>query len=1387
MSDLPKPGRARWQPLRAGLVDIFYYDQEEFRFRDGRLLLRGNNGTGKSKVLALTLPFLLDGELAAHRVEPDGDRSKRMEWNLLLGGEHPSEDRLGYSWLEFGRLGDDGVPMFCTVGCGMKAMKGRGISAHWFFLTTRRVGEDLALMDSTRVALGRDRLEAAIGTSGTVYRTAREYRRAIDEKLFGLGEQRYGALLDLLLKVRAPQLSKRPDERGLSQALTDALPPLDQALIADVAEAFRALEENREDLAAMVEARDASARYLGIYTSYARIACRRRAAPLRQAQSTLDRVSRELAEAQAAWQQAQAELALAEQALRTLRAEEDRLRARGQALRESPEARSARELALAAEDARLAGLRAGQAQVALGRASERLALMTERLTAADAKRADADAELDRARAEAREHAVRARIGSQFLHTVDELIEAHDRDDLRRRAAGLAEAQQRSIDRVRGLLGEAAQRLRELGAARERHEQLASEQAQVAERREQAVGSLDAVGRAYVHAAREHLEAAVELLLPELSEPLAALELWIETLTGPNPLDAAVAEAGRAAGAELARAGALLDAQLEEARRFGAELADSIARLEAGEHDAPPVPYTRDPAGRDGRAGAPLWQVVDFRPEVPAADRAGIEAGLEAAGILDAWVTPDGALLAPGTDDVLLATDGAATDGAATDGAGATDCASLEQVLAPAIDPASPIALALSERAVRGVLAAIGIGDAHARAWVAPDGQFRNGVLRGAWRKQVAKFIGHGTREAARRERLAELRQQLADAGEVVQERECERAALAQRRTRLEAELDQVPGDVALRAAHGALTQIEAELARVLERVATAQQREREAAVASDAAELALRRDAEDLGLPMDAAGLEQVQSAIHEFREGLARLWPALSARDRAREAHSESRADADRARAEVDESTVALAGAEREHAERSERRDTLQETAGAAIAELQRQLSAVADALRENERQRSAADQRRARAQRDEGREEGRRGELERELEQATESRRGAIDGLRRFAGSGLIEVALGEVELPEGEDWGVTAALRLARQIEQELSTVLDDDAAWQRAQQRANDDLGALADALRRHGHNAAASLREEGISVEVTFRGHGMTVPSLAAALQEEVQESQRLLDEREREILENHLVNEVASTLQELIGDAERQLARTNAELADRPTSTGMQLRLRWVADTDGPQGLAQARERLLRQTSDAWSEEDRAAVGKFLHARIQEVRVRDVAGTWIEHLTEALDYRRWHRFVVERRQAGTWRSAMGPSSGGERVLAASVPMFAAASSYYASAANVHAPRLVMLDEAFAGVDDNARGKCLGLLAAFDLDVVMTSEREWGCYPEVPGLAIAQLSRFDDVAAVLVTHWEWNGFSRQRVERPVVPLAAAAAPDEQRQDGLALWPTSITGD
>ncbi len=220
---LPTPTRARWQPLRIGLIELFHYDVEEFWFRDGHLLLRGNNGTGKSKVLSLTLPFLLDANLASARVEPDGERNKRMEWNLLMGGRH--DRRTGYTWIEFGRIDESGEEVTLTLGCGLRAVAGRAGADPWYFITDQRIGADLWLTTAERAALSKERLIEAIGTHGQVFPTAQAYRRAVDERLFRLGAERYGALVDTLIQLRQPQLSKSPDERGLSEALTQALPP----------------------------------------------------------------------------------------------------------------------------------------------------------------------------------------------------------------------------------------------------------------------------------------------------------------------------------------------------------------------------------------------------------------------------------------------------------------------------------------------------------------------------------------------------------------------------------------------------------------------------------------------------------------------------------------------------------------------------------------------------------------------------------------------------------------------------------------------------------------------------------------------------------------------------------------------------------------------------------------------------------------------------------------------------------------------------------------------------------------------------------------------------------------------------------------------------------
>ena len=482
------------------------------------------------------------------------------------------------------------------------------------------------------------------------------------------------------------------------------------------------------------------------------------------------------------------------------------------------------------------------------------------------------------------------------------------------------------------------------------------------------------------------------------------------------------------------------------------------------------------------------------------------------------------------------------------------------------------------------------------------------------------------------------------------------------------------------------------------------------------------------------------------------RLHAALAERERAQTRHAEAEAERQR-RAE-------------ERAAATARFETLESTLGADVREFQRRRAEVTDARKETAAAIERTLQERSRAERSEaGREEIERSVVAQQAAAAA-ARDEVIATLRRTATLGLLTVAVPEVAIP-GEDrpWTLTQAVALARTLEAALASTNAEDAAWGRVQARLSQEFTLLQTALSRHGHSAVGEPSDDGYAVSIVFGGRPTPATDLLTKLRADTEARERLLSAREREIIENHLVTEVGANLADLVTGAESQVLAINAELSERPTSTGMRLRVRWKARRDGPAGLAEVRGRLL-QLSDAWSEGDRQAIGAFLQARIAAVREADETGTWYDHLEVALDYRAWHRFTVERFQNGDWRPATGPASGGERVLAVSLPLFAAAASHYRSASKPYAARLVTLDEAFAGVDDDSRAKSLGLLRAFDLDVVMTSEREWGCYAEVPGLSIAQLSRIEGIPAVLVSLWTWDGHERRRVESAAPPVPAA---------------------
>ena len=140
------------------------------------------------------------------------------------------------------------------------------------------------------------------------------------------------------------------------------------------------------------------------------------------------------------------------------------------------------------------------------------------------------------------------------------------------------------------------------------------------------------------------------------------------------------------------------------------------------------------AGKDEQAGAPFYELVDFLPDLESAARAGLEAALEASGLLDAWVAANGLVVHPSTHDVILR---------------------LDAPVLPEGTPTLADVLTAVRPEVARLLRAVGLGDSADSPWMATDGRWSLGPLRGAWSKAEAEYLGAGARRATRDRRLAD--------------------------------------------------------------------------------------------------------------------------------------------------------------------------------------------------------------------------------------------------------------------------------------------------------------------------------------------------------------------------------------------------------------------------------------------------------------------------------------------------------------------------------------------------------------------------------------------------------------------------------------------------------
>ena len=241
----------RYKINKIGLLNYWLYDEEEFYFCDGKLLLRGSNGSGKSVTMVSFFPLLFDGNKNPERFDTFGSRDRKIE-DYVLPIDSDTNESTSYLYMEFYKKSEN---KYLTIGIGLKAVRNRNVDFWGFAITdNRRVKDGFMLYKDhlRKIPLTKKECQYEIGTGGEFVTSIKEYKSMVNRLLFGFeNNSMYSELINLMLQLRSPKLSKDYKPTRLVDILSGVLEPIpdkDIQTISDSIESMNKYKETIDDL-----------------------------------------------------------------------------------------------------------------------------------------------------------------------------------------------------------------------------------------------------------------------------------------------------------------------------------------------------------------------------------------------------------------------------------------------------------------------------------------------------------------------------------------------------------------------------------------------------------------------------------------------------------------------------------------------------------------------------------------------------------------------------------------------------------------------------------------------------------------------------------------------------------------------------------------------------------------------------------------------------------------------------------------------------------------------------------------------------------------------------------------------------------------------------------
>ena len=1340
----------RWKMNRIGFVNFWLYDEEDFEFVDGKLLLRGQNGSGKSITTQSFIPFVLDGDRTPSRLDPFGSSDRRMEYYFL--GEEGKDEATGYLFLEFKKEDNE---EYRTIGIGQRAKRGKPMD-FWGFviLDGRRIGYDLWLykeVGSSRIPLDKREMKAALGDDNFFTDSQSEYKKHVNQYIFGFRKaEQYEQFIKLLVKVRAPKLSKEFKPTKVYEILNDSLQTLTDEDLRAMVDAMEKMDEIQDSLD-MLNRAFADIKVIRTeYTRYNQYMLAKKAQAYLQKKQAVEEAQKKLDKQQLEIQNAEV----------SYREKKERLKTLGeQKTLAETERNGLLDMDLEGIDRKLEDART-QKEVALKDVQhweERIQDYKEKIWLGGQKLRELQDALEQKKNDLQE-------ASEELEEEQEILQweqhAHAVKIIETEDYSSSEEVAKSLNTVKKLLEECRRAIEQY----EELEHLYDEAAALLEQLEK--GKIKT--EQDLQLAQEQIVKSIDQWITDLFEQEKTSAVWKPESNVLKDVEEKVREYQSVEDAGIVQdilrmdyecqRLSLLDAKnrKENERRLQVDLLEKMEEELAVIVNQPELEPERDEGTKASRralenlgiAAVPFYKAVEFSEEMDVAACAKLEAQLQKAGILDALIVAEKDLdkiqkQCPQFLDTVLCL----KENGNSDFSGLMVSEELNPELRSAVQKILGN-IYLSEAVSGGI-------------HLAKDGWFRHGILLGrADKTGEAEFIGILARKRRKEQRINELESEIRQQKESVDVLEREVNTLQEKTELLQNEYQNLPGFSEINAALNYEKECSFALQQLMVEYQKAESRENKLAQDKNRQYQNVLQKCKPFPYGRTGGAYQEAADAADEY----IRIWQEIrqyllvientranciaqkDVVEQAEEHMDEAFGEKEKYSTKVKQIDIQI----RQYEEYLNRPDIAEKELREELRRINEESSSLnKDIAVLKDRWQRMLDE-----------EPVQREELQREI--------GYETMLRSY-----FEEELSLKLVMERESKSLFECARTAVGVIRESDKNREPGEMFQslyQVYQRHNGSLTSYGTSIENcfEGETLAAesdsSALRNRVRIVSTWNGKKVYLEEFYKILKAAIDETELLIQQKDRELFEDILSQTISQQLTDRIAESRRWVLDMSRLMREMDTSMGLSFSLDWKprkAENDEELDTVQLEEILLRDRALLTMEDIEKVAAHFRSKiRMEKQKLEEDNGVinYMDLVRDALDYRKWFEFHMffkrgEEQKKLLTNAAFNRFSGGEKAMAMYVPLFAAVNAQYKKAENKDHPRMVALDEAFAGVDDKNISSMFELVHKLDFDYIMNSQALWGCFETVKGLRIAELLRPQNSKTVSVIRYTWNGKER----------------------------------